>query len=178
MQKIIIDTRCTPYTCDTYSMFLSDVYFDYVADDQEDGAESEDVYFDQKQIIKKIGTIAADFMRDEYSLITGAQVVGTFSPRFYNYTTDSAEIEIEADMEAIRAYYIDQKWEDQIEKIDDNVWMMNGIYIKDQAEAMLLFYIDHYSNDEMVNDYTSSVYDVLFEIYNEAIIDPEPVAVV
>ncbi len=141
-------------------------------------AEFEDVYFDQKQIIKKIGTIAADFMRDEYSLITGAQVVGTFSPRFYNYTTDSAEIEIEADMNAVRAYCIKNNWEDQIEKIDNDVWMMNGIYIKDQAEAMLLFYIDHCSTDEMVNDYTSSVYDVLFEIYNEAITDPDPVAVV
>lgn len=176
MQKITIDTRCTPYTCDTYSMFSSDVYFNYVADDQEEGAESEDVYFNQKQIIQKIDTIAADFMRDEYSLITGAQVVGTFSPKFYNYTTDSAEIEIEADMKAIRAYCIDQKWEDQIEKIDENVWTMKGIYIKDQAEAMLLFYIDHCSTDEMVNDYTSSVYDVIFEIYNEAITDQEPVA--
>ena len=177
MQKITIDTRWTPYTCDTYSMFSSDVYFNYVSDDQEEGAEFEDVFFDQKQIIKKIGTIAADFMRDEYSLITGAQVVGTFSPKFYNYTTDSAEIEIEADMEAIRAYCIKNNWEDHIEKIDENVWMMNGIYVKDQAEAMLLFYIDHFSTDEMVNDYTSSVYDVLFEIYNEAIIEPEPVAV-
>ena len=177
MQKITIDTRCTPYTCDTYSIFSSDVYFDYIADDQEDGAESEDVYFDQKQIIQKIGTIAADFMRDEYSLITGAQVVGTFSPKFYNYTTDSAESEIEADMNAVRAYCIKNNWEDQIEKIDADVWMMNGIYVKDQAEAMLLFYIDHFSTDEMVNDYTSSVYDVLFEIYNEAIIEPEPVAV-
>ena len=178
MQKITIDTRCTPYTCDTYSMFSSDVYFNYVSDDQEEGAEFEDVFFDQKQIIKKIGTIAADFMRDEYSLITGAQVVGTFSPKFYNYTTDSAEIEIEADMNAVRAYCIKNNWEDQIEKIDADVWMMNGIYVKDQAEAMLLFYIDHFSTDEMVNDYTSSVYDVLFEIYNEAIIEPEPVAVV
>lgn len=178
MQIIIIDTRCTPYTCDTYSMFPSDVYFDYVSDDQEEGAESEDVTFDQKEIIKKIGKIAADFMREQYDQITGAQVVGTFSPSFYNYTTDSAEIEIEADMDAIRAYCIDKKWEDQMEKIDDDVWMMNGIYIKDQAEAMLLFYIKDLATDEMINDYTSSVYDVLFEIYNEAIMDPEPVAVV
>jgi hypothetical protein len=159
-------------------MFPSDVYFDYVSDDQEEGAESEDVTFDQKEIIKKIGKIAADFMREQYDQITGAQVVGTFSPSFYNYTTDSAEIEIEADMDAIRAYCIDKKWEDQMEKIDDDVWMMNGIYIKDQAEAMLLFYIKDLATDEMINDYTSSVYDVLFEIYNEAIMDPEPVAVV
>ncbi len=176
MQKITIDTRCTPYTCDTYSMFSSDVYFDYVSDDQEEGAESEDVNFDQKEIIKKIGTIAADFMRDQYDQITGAQVVGTFSPSFYNYTTDSAEIEIDADMEKIKAYCIDKKWEDQIEKIDNDVWMMNGIYIKDQAEAMLLFYIKDLANDEMINDYQISVYDVLFEIYNKAIMDPETVA--
>jgi len=94
MQKIIIDTRCTPYTCDTYSMFSSDVYFDYVSDDQEEGTESEDVYFDQKEIIKKIGTIAADFMRDEYDQITGAQVVGTFSPSFYYNTLNIHQTDI------------------------------------------------------------------------------------
>lgn len=181
---VTIDTRCTPFTCDTYSMFTGDSFDEMYIDDQREQLNDDSLIYDSfnwdynfNGIIKSIGTIASEFIADSFEFINTAVVKDVYSPKYYNYTTDSVDIEITCDIEKIKNYCLKNNDWHNIDKInidDGFIYEINGFFIKDINEAMVLFYINTETErmkkdleGDIQNDYEYRVYDCLYEIYSD-----------
>ena len=130
---------------------------------------------DKQDAIKDIGGLLCAFITDQFDFIEAAEVVDVYSPAFYNYTTDACDVAIMCDIERIRNYCITCKeWQD-VEKITDPidppVYVINGFFLKNEDEAMLIFYINNKTEksketgEDLAEDYFHDVFESIWEIY-------------
>lgn len=133
----------TPYTLDTYSTFNLDCEEQLM-----DEGKTYDDYeweYDTKNYLAALAENWQKLMRENIldSVILSITVAGApSSPNYYNFTTDSAPIEIEYDLEALaayiaahRAYYDDNKRH----SYDGYMWLGEDI------DAQIIYYLENES---------------------------------
>ena len=158
-----------PYTCDTYSTFTDDNFIESEIEYLNDNSKKEITYDDldiehnRKGIVEGIGEILASFLVDNYEFINNCKVDSVSMPNFYNYTTDTATMEVDCDYDEILAYCKEYQNE-----YDEYLINEARYYLRVPVEELpLIFYIQNYSNEEIKNDYLMTVYDEIDNIYSE-----------
>lgn len=154
----IVGTYDLPYTIDWYQTFPPEyMYESYTCDD--DWNEQDDWRVDYKKYIEMLAWKCADYIWENHDAITKTKVISTYSPKYYNYTTDSAEIEIEYDSEVVDTFIKDNEqifftW---LNEFYDCIYSSENITDKDK----LIFYIDHeYKQDKYRREnYLQTMYE-------------------
>lgn len=115
--KTIINTIASPFTLDQYHTFTTDSTEEnillYQADDgKPSDYDSYDWTYDIDAIHRKLGELWCEFVLDKYNLwiknediiIKDCKLLSIHRPKYYNYTTDSADIEVEFDTRKLNAF--------------------------------------------------------------------------
>lgn len=165
---------------DTYNMFSGGSVDDYYIESYNDEHGTDYTYdnfdwsYDHKQIVKDLAETSRDWIVEN---VVGdivkdvGEILGTYSPREYNFRTDSWEAEWEIDdtelakyidqhKEAYNAWYSGSSWESTINAKDDD----NPAKYECQVLAMLEFYL---SREFSVDDYNDTMWEAEFDIYCE-----------
>lgn len=129
--KTILNTISSPFTLDQYYTFTTDSVEEMILEWQKDDGKPStyDDYewtYDMDAIHKKLASLWCEFVLDKYNqfmkdadvIIKDCKVLSIHSPKYYNYTTDSADIEIQFDARKLNAFikrnandYIEFCWE-------------------------------------------------------------------
>lgn len=135
-----LSTLDTPYTLDTYATFPIDCE-DQIIDDGKTYEDYEWEY-DIENYLQALADNWEKLMRANIldNVLKNITVTGkATSPRFYNYTTDSAPITIEYDEKALHAYIDAHRAEYEAKKrrsYDGYMWL------GEEEDAMLIWYME------------------------------------
>lgn len=114
--KAILNTIASPFTLDMYSTFTTDSCEENILQWQEDDGkpsdyDSYDWTYDMDEIHNWLGKLWCEFVLDKYNqfmkddiIIKDCKVLSIHRPKYYNYTTDSADIEVEFDARKLNAF--------------------------------------------------------------------------
>lgn len=115
--KTIIATIASPFTLDMYSTFTTDSVEEMILEFQKDewkpsDYDSYDWTYDIDAIHNRLGELWCEFMLDKFNLemkdddiiIKDCKLLSIHRPNYYNYTTDSADIEVEFDARKLNAF--------------------------------------------------------------------------
>ena len=170
----IVATYDLPYTIDWYQTFPPEyMYSSYTCD--EDGNERDNWRVDYKKYIEMLAWKCADYIWENHDAVTKVKVISTYSPPYYNYVTDSAEIEIEYDSDKVEelvskfetAFYA---W---LNEFHDCIYSSEDITDKDK----LLFYIhteyikDWHEHSYLITMYEEPDYDLVIWDDDTSLVD-------
>ena len=167
-------------TIDTYGTFRGDSVDESLIDyyneehDTDYGYDNFEWTYDNEAIVKDLAEQSRGWLLENVvgKVVKGiGKITGTFSPAYYNFTTDSWEAEWKID-EVELAKYIDQHKEDYGVWYSDSSWE-SVIMSKDddnpskrecQIIAMLEFYLNREFDSE---EYLEEMHEQAFDIYSE-----------
>lgn len=130
--------------------------------------------YDHEQIVKELAESSREWLLDNVvgKVVLGiGEILGTYSPKEYNFATDSWESEwdidekelrkyIETNAESYKNWYNDNSWKEHIEWRDDADPKKRELEIC----AMLEFYL---ANEFSADAYKESMWELEFDIYSE-----------
>lgn len=138
--KTIINNLDTALTIDTYQMFNGESAYEMELDYYKTEENKEvDINYNHKQIVKDLAEASINeimIQLDKYENTTGIinhmTVVKTYSPQFYNYTTDSYNVEIDFNEDKLEKFIKDNY--DDFQQFDDNSIENQLIFLLDQID--------------------------------------------
>ena len=165
---------------DTYQLFNGDsadnAYIEYYNDEHDTDYTYDNFEwsYDHKQIVKELAESSREWLLENVvgKVVVGiGEILGTYSPKEYNFTTDSWESEwdidekelskyIETNAEKYKNWYNDNSWKEHIEWRDDADPQKRELEIC----AMLEFYL---ANEFSADAYKESMWESEFDIYSE-----------
>ena len=146
--KLETQITFTPWTIDGYSTFNFDSAYEYLKQDlKEDGIDIEDVEveYDTKGYTQALADNWIKIINAEVldSVVLGVTAKGkAYSPREYNFTTDSMNVEFNVDVEKLNAYVdanIAHYKDNHIKSCDGFIWFGN------ELDTRLHYYLFHVS---------------------------------
>lgn len=176
--KIIVNSQDLGYagSIDGYQTFDGTGVDDWIIDSYNEAHGTDYSYddfewdYDNAGIVKDLATERARLLQDEVDIIKSVKVVATGSPKYYNYSTDWADFEIDYNSNAVDVYiyqhpeewsdFYRRNWYSTIEWRDDGEKKSRLLQI-----ARLHFYLHHFW-EEHWEDY-DPLHEVESDIYVE-----------
>ena len=124
--KIKLNNLDTNLSIDTYQMFTGDSVYDSEIEYQkeEHNKENIDINFDHKNIVKdlaneSIKTILSHLNQYEATkdIIKDVVLINSFSPTYYNYTTDSYDMEINFNSKKLSKWIKDNFLDSEVDSL-------------------------------------------------------------
>jgi len=173
--KIEINNLDTPYTIDMYQTFNGDStdesMLEYYNDDNEQKKDPEKNYdyddfdwtYNTKAIHQGLAQASIDYIKEniDQDIIQDIELMKLFSPKYYNYTTDSYTMAITFDTEKLQKYIQENNTEyteyffEMVKKHQAN---------EDDITWSLLFYLQHEHDKE---DYFYYIYEHSNDLWYE-----------
>lgn len=132
--QIKINNLDTNFSIDTYQIFTGDNVYDMEIEYQRDenNKENIDINFDHKQVVRdlalqSIETILSGLNKYENikCIINGINLIDTFSPSYYNYTTDSYDMIIDFNSNNLNKWIKDENKTLDVNELL-NKWSLTG----------------------------------------------------
>ena len=166
-------------TIDTYGIYKGEGVDEQIIDDYNEEHHTDYNYddfdwnYDHAQIVKALANLRAEALQNDVDTIRYVKVLGTGSPREYNFSTDWATFEIDYDEDAVEKYVKGTK-----EKYDDwyrdSGWYSATEWRDDddprRAENIRIAKLDYYLNTKALptfDDWYWAVAEYESEIYFE-----------
>ena len=161
-------------TIDTYQTFPGDAVCDNLVDfynEDKGTAYTVDDFewdFDIDQIVKDFAKLRAKTLEEDADVIQSVKVLGTYSPKEYNYQTDSADFEITYDEQTVYDY-IEEHAAEYTDWYRSSGWYRATEYIDDEEyreKNREIARLDYYLNK--ILDHDTEYYAVAeqeFDIY-------------
>lgn len=131
----------------------------------------ENVSYDMDAVVRGMAEAVAAELPHYTPAITGVKVIETGSPKYYNYSTDWADYEIEYDAEAVGRWCDahPKEWSDWLDGWRDNIdWLDDDDPRK--AHRMELARLGCYINHQPdINAMVDGMYEISFEVYADNI---------
>lgn len=107
--NLTINTTSSPFTLDMYATFTSDSAEENILENlrEENPAityDDLDWTYDHETVHRELADLWCEFVLENIPAITQATTTSIYSPKYYNYTTDSADIDITYDSSIIDTY--------------------------------------------------------------------------
>jgi hypothetical protein len=171
MTKIInINNINTFFTVDSYQTFTSDStdegMIEYFNDENNTdyGYDDFDWIYDMKKIHKGMAVASIDWIKDSFldKIILDVTLDTVQSPKYYNYTTDSYNMNVSVNINELREFIFSN-----IDKY--NTWKDKQSYHidNDDHEAYLIYYIEMKSNNDITHDYLIIMDEINNELHYE-----------
>jgi RecG-like helicase len=166
--KIKLNNLDTNFSIDTYQMFTGDSVYEsemeYYKDDH--NKENIDINFDHKNIVKdlaneSINTILSHLNQYEATkdIIKDIVLINSFSPTYYNYTTDSYDMQIDFNSKKLSKWIKENFLNDNVDEL------LNKWYLKDKENqfcAKLVIFLNTMIDKD---SYNMSMWDEESNIY-------------
>lgn len=166
-------------TIDTYQTFdggdVDDMMLQYYNEDNDTNYEYDDFEwtYDHKAIVTDIARERAYALEKYYDAIHNARPVEVGSPKYYNYSTDWADFEIQYDKTMVDAYIEDHK-DDYKEWYSDSGWYSAIEWRENEDEkaeltkkARLDYYLNAVGEDSIIERMNFNIWERECEIYEE-----------
>jgi hypothetical protein len=168
--KIKLNNLDTNFSIDTYQMFTGDYVYEseleYYKEDH--NKENVDINFDHKNIVKdlaneSIKTILSHLNQYDTTkdIIKDIVLIDTFSPKYYNYTTDSYDMEIDFNSNKLNKWIKDNYLDNDVKELL-NKWSLKDK--ENQFCAKLIIYLNTMIDKD---SYNMSIWEEETNIYYE-----------
>lgn len=133
---------------------------------------NEDTSYDMDAVVRGMAEAVAELLPQYCPAITSVKVLETGSPKYYNYSTDWADYEIEYDEAEVRRWceLRQHAWSEWYQG-----WKSNIVYLDEGEEKtyrMDLARLGCYINRQPdVGELRDRLYETMFEVYAEHIVD-------
>jgi len=173
MNKVVkINSGNTPFTVDMYQTFTgesnNDSMLDYYNSQNDTSLDYNDFdwEYNTKEVLKGLSMASVEYIIENTNenIIKNVELVGTFSPQFYNYNTDSYDMNIEVDTDKFTKYMQENEKEYATWANAQSYHIPTGI-AEGITDDMLSYYLYTEMND--TEDYIMSMYDVASELWHE-----------
>ncbi len=128
---------------------------------------------DMKGVVNNIAQVIVDYLKTELDeIVDDITIKETISPKYYNYSTDQAILNFtfKNDLKKLFNEYTKKYQKEYSDYTEESKYYLR---VSDQ-EKEAIFVINMFIKnniDNFDNEWKSNVYDVLYEIYNENIIN-------
>lgn len=133
--------------------------------------DEEDTHYDMNGVVRGMAEAVAELLPQYCPAITSVEVVETGSPKYYNYSTDWADYEIEYDEAEVRRWceLRQHAWSEWYEGWRENIEYLDAGEERDHRLelARLGCYINRQPD---VGELRDVLFDKAFEIYAEHIV--------
>lgn len=165
-------------TIDTYTMYSGDGVDDQLIAEYNEEHHTDYNYddfdwnYDHEQIVKALADLRAEALQRDVDIINYVKVLGTGSPREYNFSTDWATFEIDYDEDAVEKYIKDtqeeyDKWYRDSGWYSATEWRDDGPRKDEYRQtAKLSYYLNHKVYPQF-EDWYYALADDEMEIYYE-----------
>ena len=172
--KAIINTIASPFTLDMYSTFTMDSCEEIILECQKDEWKPSDYdsynwTYNIDAIHNRLASLWCEFMLDKYNvwlnendvIIKDCKLLSIHRPKYYNYTTDSADIEVEFDARKLNAFI---KRNDKLYRLFCQESSHYTSYPMDDSMEKLAFYMQSIA---YIDDWEDEWFCFAYESINE-----------
>ena len=178
-KKLQVNNQNTPFTIDMYQTFTCEsnddsmVYYYNSENDTELDYDSFDWEYDTEKVHQGLARASIDWLIDnlDENIILNISLDGVYSPKFYNYETDSYTATYEIDSEKFTEY-MKKNVASYHAWIEGQSYYINTIQADDITtenleDDMLSFYLESYMTEETREDYFMVMHEVSCELWSE-----------
>ena len=165
---IKINNQNTPYTIDMYQIFNGDNETEQAIEYYNDNNNSNHDYddfdwnFDTVAIREQLAAASLKYLNDNTldDVILSIESEGSYSPKFYNYQTDSYSMSLEISLDNLNLFINGNKKEYNNWKDNQTYWIEEN-----DIDSFLLYYIESKKDDN--DDYLYHMHEIANEFWSE-----------
>ena len=177
-KTIRLNNQDTPFTIDTHQYFTGDDTDEMIIRDYNDENDTDldydsfDWSYDHKAIVKELATASLEWLQENIldDIIMNLDLVETFSPKFYNYSTDSYSLDIEIDTGALDRLYDWSSYDGNFQawlRDSDNQYLYETGTDDEQLDWKAMYHLEQVATDEMKGDYLMAIHESSSELWYE-----------